>query len=237
MELFTICLTSLLSFVVLFLAAKLIGRKQISQLDFMDYITGITIGSIAAELATNLEDPWKPLTALVFYGLVTWLVSVVDLRWARTRRYLNGAPVILMDGGKLFRDNLKRMNLELSEFLALCRQQGYFDLSAIRTAVFEYNGTLSILPVASRRPATPQDLSLDPPQEYLSVEVIMDGRIIDENLRRMGLNSQWLQKQLAAQNIASPDEVFLALCDVNHNLSCYQAKCADHSPGKGHPSG
>ena len=224
MEFLTICLTSLLSFSVLFLAAKRIGRKQISQLDFMDYITGITIGSIAAELATNLEDPWKPLTALILYGLITWLISVIDLKWMRTRRYLNGAPVILMDGGKLFRDNLKQMNLELSEFLLLCRQQGYFDLSAIRTAVFEYNGTLSMLPAANRRPATPQDLNLDPPPEYFSVEVIMDGRVLHENLRRMGLTPEWLHQQLAAQKIASPDDVFLALCDSSHNLSCYPAK-------------
>ena len=222
MAFLTICLTSLLSFAALFLAAKLVGRKQISQLNFMDYITGITIGSIAAELATELENPWKPLTALVLYGLVTWLVSAVDLKLMRTRRYLNGAPVILMDGGKLFRDNLKRMNLELSEFLVLCRQQGYFDLSAIRTAVFEYNGTLSILPYSNRRPATPQDLSLDPSPEYLSVEVILDGRIIDENLRRMGLSATWLQKQLAAQGISSASQVFLALCDQDHRLICYK---------------
>ena len=222
MAFLTICLTSLLSFAALFLAAKLVGRKQISQLNFMDYITGITIGSIAAELATELENPWKPLTALVLYGLVTWLVSAVDLKWMRTRRYLNGAPVILMDGGKLFRDNLKRMNLELSEFLVLCRQQGYFDLSAIRTAVFEYNGTLSILPYSNRRPATPQDLSLELSPEYLSVEVILDGRIIDENLRRMGLSATWLQKQLAAQGISSASQVFLALCDQDHRLICYK---------------
>ena len=149
---------------------------------------------------------------------------MIDLKWMRTRRYLNGAPVILMDGGKLFRDNLKQMNLELSEFLLLCRQQGYFDLSAIRTAVFEYNGTLSILPAANRRPATPQDLNLDPPPEYFSVEVIMDGRVLHENLRRMGLTPEWLHKQLAAQKIASPDDVFLALCDSSHNLSCYPAE-------------
>ena len=222
MAFLTICLTSLLSFAALFLAAKLVGRKQISQLNFMDYITGITIGSIAAELATELENPWKPLTALVLYGLVTWLVSAVDLKWMRTRRYLNGAPVILMDGGKLFRDNLKRMNLELSEFLVLCRQQGYFDLSVIRTAVFEYNGTLSILPYSNRRPATPQDLSLEHSPEYLSVEVILDGRIIDENLRRMGLSAKWLQKQLAAQGISSASQVFLALCDQDHRLICYK---------------
>ena len=222
MAFLTICLTSLLSFAALFLAAKLVGRKQISQLNFMDYITGITIGSIAAELATELENPWKPLTALVLYGLVTWLVSAVDLKLMRTRRYLNGAPVILMDGGKLFRDNLKRMNLELSEFLVLCRQQGYFDLSAIRTAVFEYNGTLSILPYSNRRPATPQDLSLELSPEYLSVEVILDGRIIDENLRRMGLSATWLQKQLAAQGISSASQVFLALCDQDHRLICYK---------------
>ena len=135
-----LCLTTLGSFAVLFAAAKLIGHKQIAQLDFFDYITGITIGSIAAEMATELEEPWKPFTAVLIYGGVTLLLSVITNKIPRTRRYFYGAPTILLDQGKLYRENLRKAKLDLSEFIVMCRQQGYFDLASIQTAIFEYNG-------------------------------------------------------------------------------------------------
>ena len=84
-ELGKICVASLISYAAIFLSAKVIGRKQISQLDFLDYIAGITIGSIAAELATDLENVWKPLIAMIIYSALTWLMSVLGLRSARSR--------------------------------------------------------------------------------------------------------------------------------------------------------
>ena len=220
-ELGKICIASLVSYAAMFLSAKVIGRKQISQLDFLDYITGITIGSIAAELATDLENVWKPLTAMIIYAALTWLMSVVNLRRARSRKFLNGTPTIVMDGGRLFRENMKKAKLDLSEFMVMCREQGYFNLADIQTAIFEYNGKLTILPVSSRRPVTPADMGLSPQQEALFTEVVMDGRILDENLRRMGLDSKWLRKRLRDQGIQDVRSVYLALCDENHNLSCY----------------
>lgn len=77
MAVLTLCLTTVGSFAVLFLSAKLIGHKQIAQLDFFDYITGITIGSIAAEMATELEKPWKPMIAMVIYGGITLALSLI----------------------------------------------------------------------------------------------------------------------------------------------------------------
>ena len=109
MKFLMLCLTALGSFGVLFLVAKFIGHKQIAQLDFFDYITGITIGSIAAEMATELEEPWKPLTAMAIYGGITLLLSVVSNKIPMSRKYLNGTPTILMDHGKLYRENLKRL--------------------------------------------------------------------------------------------------------------------------------
>lgn len=215
MKFLTLCLTALGSFAALFIIAKFIGRKQVSQLDFFDYITGITIGSIAAEMATELEEPWKPLIAMIIYGSVTLLLSSVTIKFPRVRKFLNGTPTILMDHGKLYRENLKKSKLDLSEFMVLCRQHGYFDLTDIQTAVFEYNGKLTILPVSSQRPATPNDLNLAPEQELLFTELIMDGRVLDENLSRMGLNRVWLEKQLKASGVQSADEVFLAVCDRN----------------------
>ena len=215
MNFLVLCLTTFGSFCVLFLVAKFIGRKQISQLDFFDYITGITIGSIAAEMATELEEPWKPLTAMVIYGGVTLLLSVVSNKFPRTRKYLNGAPTILMDHGKLYYQNLKKAKLDLSEFMVMCRQQGYFDLTNIETAVFEYNGKLTILPVSSQRPTTPKDMDLAPEQELFFTELIMDGRILEDNLKRMGLDLTWLDKQLKQRHIRSPKDVVLAVCDPN----------------------
>ena len=108
-----------------------------------------------------------------------------------------------MQNGKLYRSNMKKAKLDLSEFMVMCREQGYFNLADIHTAVFEYNGKLTILPVNKKRPATPEDMKLSPEQETLSTEVIMDGRILEENLRRMGLNAAWLHKQLRTQGVPS----------------------------------
>lgn len=215
MPVLTLCLTTVGSFAVLFLSAKLIGHKQIAQLDFFDYITGITIGSIAAEMATELEEPWKPMIAMVIYGGITLALSLISSRFPRSRKYLNGTPTILMDHGKLYYENLKKARLDLSEFLVLCRQQGYFDLTSIQTAIFEYNGKLTILPVTTQRPVTPQDLDLNPDQELIFTELIMDGRILEDNLHRMGLDRTWLDKQLKQRHISSAKEVFLAVCDRN----------------------
>lgn len=222
MSFLTLCITSLGSFCVLFAVAKFIGNKQIAQLDFFDYVTGITIGSIAAEMATELEEPWKPLIAMVIYGGVTLLLSIISNKFPRTRKYLNGTPTILMDHGKLYRENLKKARLDLSEFMVMCRQQGYFDLTSIQTAVFEYNGKLSILPVSTQRPATPNDLNLAPDQELLFTELIMDGRILEDNLTRMGLNLTWLDKQLKQRYIHSAQDVFLAICDRNLKFVLYE---------------
>ena len=221
MEIIKVLLTSLLSVAALFLIAKVMGHKQISQLDFFDYITGITIGSIAAELATELEEPYKPLIAMAVYGGTALLLSIITSKYPRTRKYINGTPTILMNNGKLYRSNMKKAKLDLSEFMVMCRQQGYFNLSDIQTAVYEYNGQLAILPVSNKRPTNPEDLNLSPAAEYIQTEIIMDGRILDENLKRMGLDDKWLQKQLNAQGYKKAGEVFLALCDENNQLTVF----------------
>ena len=222
MEFAKIVLSSLLSYAALFLCAKVIGRKQIAQLNFLDYITGITIGSIAAELATDLENMWKPLAAMGVYALLTWLLSLIGKRAARSRKFLDGTPTIIMQNGKLYRSNMKKAKLDLSEFMVMCREQGYFNLADIHTAVFEYNGKLTILPVSKKRPVTPEDMKLSPEQETLSTEVIMDGRILEENLRRMGLNAAWLDKQLRTQGVHDAKAVFLGLYDAQNKLTLYK---------------
>lgn len=204
MKFLTVILTSFLSAGSLFLIAKVIGHKQIAQLDVFDYISGITIGSIAAELATELEEPWKPLVALVVYGIITFGFGILTSKFPKMRKYINGTPTIILNNGTIYRSSMKKAKLELSEFMVMCREAGYFNLNDIQTAVFEYNGMLTLLPVAAKRPMTPADSNLTPPQETINTEVIMDGRILEENLSRMGLDAKWLQKQLEGQGMSLP---------------------------------
>lgn len=222
MQLGKVLLTAALSQIALFVIAKMLGHKQMSQLDFFDYITGITLGSIAAELATELEQPWKPLVAMVVYGVITFLLGIVTSKCPRMRKFVNGTPTIIMNNGTIYRQNLKKAKLDLSEFMVLCRQDGYFNLNDIQTAVFEYNGRLTILPVSTQRPLTPADMQLHPEKAHIHTEVIMEGRILDGNLKRMGLDATWLQKQLKQQGYTDAKEVFLGLCDNNHVLSLFK---------------
>lgn len=221
MELLQVAITSVVSFLVLFFLAKVMGHRQIAQLSVFDYINGITIGSIAAELATELEKPLRPLLAMVIYALLTVLLEALALKYQRLRKFISGTPSIILDNGKLYRENMKKARLDLTEFLIQCRQQGYFDLGAIQTAVYESDGRLTILPVAERRPATPEDLGVAPEKEQFFTEVIMDGRILGGNLQRMGVNETWLEKQLRAQGYHSAKEIYLGLVDSNKQLSLY----------------
>ena len=223
MDIIKVTLTSVLSVVALFVIAKLMGHKQVAQLDFFDYISGITIGSIAAELATELEAPYKPLIALVIYGLTSLALGILTHKFARTRKYINGTPTILLCDGKLYRANLKKAKLDLSEFLLMCREQGYFDLSQIQTAIFEHNGKLSILPRADERPVTPSDMNISVEQTYIGIEVIMDGKVMDENLRRMGRDSNWLETQVKNQGYKNIQEIFLGVYQKEKDiLTLYQ---------------
>lgn len=224
MELFKLILTSLFSAATLFIIAKILGHKQMSQLDFFDYITGITIGSIAAEMATELEEPWKPFIAMVVYGLITFILALTTTKFPKTRKFINGTPTIIMNNGKIYRKNLKKAKIDLTEFMVLCRQEGYFNLNDIHTAVFEYNGRLTILPKSTKRPMNPNDIDLAPQEDYIFTEVIMDGQILEENLKRMGLNRVWLEKQIKDQGYKKAKDIFLAVCDENNTLSIFKGE-------------
>lgn len=221
MDIIKLILVSAFSAAALFLIAKIMGHKQMSQLDFFDYITGITIGSIAAEMATELEQPWKPLLAMIVYGVITVLLTLLTSKLPKMRKFINGTPTIIFSSGKIYRENMKKAKMDLSEFMVMCRQEGYFNLNDIQTAVFEYNGRLSILPKATKRPATPTDLHLVPSPECIQTEIIMDGRILGENLKRMGLDENWLKKELKKLGHNSAKSIFLGLCDEERNLSVY----------------
>ncbi|MGM9551329.1 MAG: DUF421 domain-containing protein [Clostridia bacterium] len=224
MDIFKILCTSSLSVLTLFIIAKIIGHRQMSQLSFFDYITGITIGSIAAELATELESPQKPFFAMVTYGFVAVVLNLITSKSNKSRKFINGSPSIIMNNGKLYRENMKKSKLDLSEFLVMCHQQGFFNLNDIQTAVFEYNGHLTILPKSEKRPLTPYDMNLAPEKEYIFTEIIMDGRILHDNIKRKGLDLIWLERELNSQGYKSAKDIFLGVCDDNNTVTLFPVK-------------
>lgn len=217
MDLLKVALTSIASLAVLFGLTKLMGNKQISQLSLFDYIIGISIGSIAAEFATELENPERTLLALVIYGVSAYLVSLVTNKSTGLRKLISGKPLILLDKGKLYRENFKKAKIDLTDFLTQCRTQGYFDLSQIQTAVFEFNGSISILPAEKYRPLSPSDMNLNPVQQEIQVNVILDGNVNESNLKQTGNNLVWLNNQLRVQGFHSPKEVFLGAVNIVDN--------------------
>ena len=228
MELLQVTLTSLASVVALFLLSKLMGNKQISQLSVFDYIIGISIGSIAAEFSTELENPEHSLIAMIIYAVSTWLVSIVISKSTRMRKLIVGKPLILFDNGNLFRENFKKAKIDISDFLTHCRSKGYFDLTQIQTAVFEYNGSISILPAEKYRPIAPSDMNLNPVQQQLIVNVILDRNVNEENLALTGNSSAWLTNQLRFQGYSSPEEIFLATVNtVDNTITFYPANVAN----------
>ncbi len=215
-------LTSLFSAVALFLITKLMGYRQISQMSGYDYINGITIGSIAAELAFGgFEHFPARLTALLVFGAFTLLLSILTDRSVRLRALIAGKPLILMEKGKLRRENFKKGRLDVHEFLSLCRQQGYFDIAQLDTVYLEPDGRISCSPRPVFRPATTQDLELHPPAEPLPLEIITDGVVLYRNLQKLGFEEKWLVRQLAAQDLPSREKIFLALCNEKGELTVF----------------
>ena len=209
------------SILVLFLLTKLMGSKQVSQMTMFDYITGITIGSVAAEMATELEEPSKPLTALVVYGLAAVGISLLTSKSVRARRAVTGKPLVLLDNGVIDRDNLKKARMDLNEFLTFCRMSGYFDLSQVQTAVLEHNGVVSFLPKETDRPATPSDLGQTPKKTVPQTPFVMDGRLLSGNIRQAGKAESWVHRALLRQGYQEEKDVLLALWDGGEKLTVF----------------
>ncbi len=220
MDYLKIILTSLFSLAALFLLTKLVGAKQVSELSMFDYINGISIGSIAAEMATELEDPIKPLIAMAVYAVVSFLISILNAKSVVMRRLFFGKTVVLMRNGKLYRENLRRAHLDINEFLMQCRAGGYFDISAINTAVLEPSGKISILPFSQKRPATPEDLKTVPAADEVFYNVIMEGGIMERNLADAGFDSAWLKNELETQGKKVRD-IYLATLSRSGTLNIF----------------
>ena len=212
-EIRQVVLTSLLSLVVMFVFTRIGGKRQIAQMSPFDYLNAITVGSIGAELATDLEQWWRPLSALIIYILATWLVHYTACKSNAMRSFWSGRSLILMDGGVISKTALQRAAIDVNEFLGQARIAGYFDPNEIETAILETSGQISFLPKSLNRPLTPEDMQLHPDVASIWYDLIIDGQLMQDNLKAAGRDERWLDAQLHTQGIGQRSEVFYAACD------------------------
>ena len=225
MEALKIGIISAVSFVALFISSKLIGNKQMSELNLFDYINGITIGSIAAEMATDLEhSPVLPLVGIAVYTALVMLCNYISRKSIPLKRFLSGRSIILMQNGKLYKNNFKKGRIEISEFMTECRINGFFNLSDIELAVLEQNGKISIMPKSVKRPVNGEDLKLPLTKELPDMVIVQDGVILEENLKQTGNNNDWLNAQLKNLGFKNTENIFLAVCSpADNKLHVYKA--------------
>lgn len=184
-------------FAILFLA-RLIGKKQLSQLTFFHYVTGITIGSIAAEISAQVETPFLDgLFALVWWSLLTLLVSIITMKSQKLRVFFDDKPTTIIEDGHIIISNLKKSRLNFDELGMLLREQNIFDFREVQYAVFETNGQLSVLKYPNVQNASKSDVKASSHgTQQLPVVVVVQGQIIYPNLFELGLSEDWLLKKL-----------------------------------------
>ena len=200
---------SVLFLVVLFFITKILGKKQISQLSMFEYVTGITIGNIGAEVVTGLEQKVSiGIIALVATAAIPYISSLITLKSKKVRDFVDGKGTVFIKDGKILEDNLKKEKITIDEFMEMLRKKDVFQVSEVEYAVLEAAGVLNVLLKKEYRPLTPKDLNMKTANEKEPQTVIMDGKILNEPLATIGRNRGWLQTELEKLGVTI-ENVFL----------------------------
>lgn len=208
---------------ILFLLAKVMGKKQISQLNIFDYTIGITMGSIAADISLDIEkDLIAGITSLAIYGFASAIISLWSLKSITARRIFYGIPTILMEKGKIIEGGLRKNKLNLNELQEEARSCGYFDLSEIDCAVMESTGKVSFLLKEENKPVTKKDMDVKCNKDGLVANIIIDEEIMITNLKVMNKTEKWLKQQLKVLGYDGSKGILLATLDNNDKLIIYK---------------
>ena len=200
------------SFLILLILARIMGKKQISQLTFFHYVTGITIGSIAAEISVNADTPFfNGSIALIWWAVLTVIVNLLTIKSIKARKLLDDKPTILILKGKISEQGMKKARFTLNDLTMMLREQGVFSIMDVNYAILETNGELSILKKTSQEPATRQDVKAPGTEpKYIPTEIISDGNLLKENLTELKLTEEWVYDQLKKKGIGTIEQVYYA---------------------------
>ncbi len=206
-----------LAFVAVLFLTHLLGKTQVSQLTFEEYITGITFGSIAASMATHDHNTtWHYLLGMFVFAFWSFMVTFLSLKSIKMRDMLQGKPVIVIRNGAIMENQLKKMRYNMDDLKAQLREKDCFNLTDVEIAILEIDGELSIIKKNKKQPVTHEDLNILKPEENLPLELIVDGQIIYSNLEKIGLDGKWLIRQLREKGIQSANQVMYASFNQNN---------------------
>ncbi|WHY57141.1 DUF421 domain-containing protein [Peribacillus simplex] len=214
-----IVLRSLFFLIVLFVITKVLGKKQLSQLSFFEYVTGITIGNVGAELATKVEgNIVHGVLSILVFAIAPFIAGSISLKSKTFRDLVEGKASVFIKDGKVMEDNLKKEKYTIDELLGLLRKKDVFDISEVEFALLEANGDFSVMLKKQNQPITPKDLNLSVAAVKEPQTIIMDGSILDEPLSTIGLNRNWLHTELDKLGVIL-DNVFLGQANSNGELT------------------
>jgi len=212
-------LRSVVTFIGLLGLTLLIGRKQLSQITFFDYIVGITIGSIAAVIAVdrtiNIVDG---AIAVVIWALMPITVGYIAMKSIRFRVLVDGEPKITIQNGVIINRNMLKEKYNMGDLLMQLRDKGVFDISEVDYAILEPNGKLSVMKKQQYNTITLKEMDIPSGSPGLMTELIIDGKIMEKHLESIGKNALWLSNQLKSRNIANVDTVVFAGYQSNSGL-------------------
>lgn len=210
-----VLINSVVAFVYLFIISKILGKKQIAQLEFIDYAIGISLGSIAAEMSTNSDKPFYfYLIAMSIFFALALLVAIVGRKCTFLKRWLKGKPATLIYEGKIDYQQLKKNKIDVNDLLSMLREKNYFDISDVAYAVFEPSGELSVMPVGAQKPVVMEDLPESKIKKAsLSDVLIVDGAVSYSGLSEVKKDVDWLFSRLKIKNKDDLDKIILAVYD------------------------
>ena len=219
MEYVSVLIRTVLAFVTLFVVARLLGKQQLSQLTFYEYITGITMGDIAASIAIDAgRSPLYYMLALVAFAALTLGTGVITEKSRPLRKLIEGEPVVLVHNGKILEHNMAKSGYNMENLMMQLRERDAFDIREVEFAIAETDGYLTVLKKSQNRPVTPADLGIDTKYEGIPSEIIVDGQVIHQNLKQNHLDEAWLIARLQSMGYNSPQEIPYASLDSEGNL-------------------
>lgn len=214
---------SLIAILILYIATRLIGKKQVSELSLFDYVIGISIGNFGAEMIINMDTPYiYGCIAIMTFGIVAYLVSIITMKSIKLRRLIIGTPTIVIQNGKILETNLIKLKMDINDLLEQTRIGGTFDISEIEYAIVEANGKLTIMKKSMYNPVTPNDMKLKVQKKDLVANVIIDSKVLFDNLKNMNKTEEWLEQELKIKGYRDLDKILLATLDINDKLIIYE---------------
>lgn len=218
-EALIVLVRGIIGFFTLLIFARILGKQQISQLTFFDYVLGITIGSTASTLTTDLtSSAWAHWVGLLTWAVICFAMQLATLKSKTISSYIDGEPTIVIMNGKIMEDAMKKMRFRLSDLLEQLRGKDVFDLKEVQFAVLEKDGQLSVLKKPEYIPVTPKDMNLYTGPGGLTITLIYDGTIILKNLKVINKDKEWLTDELRKKGINNVEDVFMAAIDKSNSL-------------------